>query len=42
VGSSAHNNQIYGFTKDGEFIDQPSDYKLLKKGSSLWSWVVTV
>jgi hypothetical protein len=32
-----HGNEALGFIKSREFIDQMSDYQLLKKGSSLWS-----
>jgi hypothetical protein len=40
VGSSEHGNETSGSLKAWEFLDWLSGYKLLKKDSARWSWLV--
>jgi len=40
VGSYKHGNEPLGAIKGMEFLDQLSDYQLLKKDSAPWSSVM--
>jgi hypothetical protein len=38
AGSSKHDSEPSGFVKGRKFLDQFSDYQLLKKDSTSWSY----
>jgi hypothetical protein len=40
AGSCVRDNEVSGFIKSGKFLDQVSDYKLLKTDSFPWSWLL--
>jgi len=40
AGSCEHGNVPSDSIKDGEFLDYLSEYKLLKKDSTAWNWLV--
>jgi hypothetical protein len=37
-----HGNEPWGSTNGGEFLDQLSDYQLLKKDSAQWRWLFKI
>jgi hypothetical protein len=40
AGCYEHDSKLLGIIKGGEFLDQLSDYQLLKKDSATWSYQV--
>jgi len=39
VGSCEHSSESWGAIKGEGFLDQLSDYQLVKKDSALWSYL---